>query len=174
MTLVRLNVQKVGIQFPREFLEAMWKTKTGRVSFADYLRHAVRAYRTRTGRQQIKEYPIVPGHGFPSNVRSRYESLIEARRGKYRTVDFKWADLPARVFYEIDPVSKSLTLNERYRSHFKTGARYTSVDAPLVKMLLMKLLEQDFDRHRITQERERQHEILNGVILQCIKEENFR
>lgn len=169
---VRLNVQKFSTQFPRGFVDAIWSAKSGGISFPDYLQAADKAYCLGAGKQNIKDYPFVPDSGFPTALREAYKGLIGAKAGRSRIVKFEWIDnLPAHLFYEVDRETKTIQLNCKHRDAFTRG-RASPVDAPLVKLLLLALLETDLDRGKITRACAKRHLILNEMIIRCLAVEN--
>jgi hypothetical protein len=135
-----LQTQKSGVDAPGGFAEAVRSSSAGKLTWTDYIRDAQQAYRKSP---EIK-YPVVPGRGFPVAVRSRSKQLFanSSRRKGFTQFSIAWTELEPGQFFEIDRVSRVISINRDYRVGLKSRA---GDDGAIFKTLLFVLLREDLE-----------------------------
>jgi hypothetical protein len=140
---VTINPEKVGTTFDDELRSALVRARgadgTTLASFREESRHVAKIAKQRVA--SPIEAPL-PGDGVADSVREAFE--VHTEPNDAFPVDIKWSLLPYDRVYEIDVDAHRLVLNARYRRAV-VGRRSLDIDdAPLVKSLLLLLLEDHF------------------------------
>lgn len=135
-----LQTQKSGVDAPAAFVGAVRNSRSGKLTWADYLRDAQQAYR----KSPEIRYPVVPGKGFPVAVRNRSKSLFAdgARRKGFTKFSVEWAGLEPGKFFEIDRNERVISINEAYRPGLKGRP---GDDGAMFKTLLFAMLRDDLE-----------------------------
>ncbi|MDF3337900.1 ATP-binding protein [Mycolicibacterium septicum] len=140
---VTINPEKVGTTFDDELRGALVRARatdgTTLASFRDDARHASRVSRQRTA--SAIEAPL-PGDGVPASVKDAF--ALHTEPNDAFPVDIRWSLLPEEQVYDIDIDKHRLVLNARYRSAVVGRKSLDFDDAPLIKSLLLLLLEDHF------------------------------
>ena len=144
-----LTLQKTGLVTPRAFLDALTAARSGRKPFTEYLQDAIETYRA-TGPPPVSEPPLAPVTGLTAGLRLKIRRILTDGGGGTRPMRFEWSELPADRFFKLDQDTEVIQLNSLYRGVVLNGARASSADAPLVKMLLFLLLREELDRERMS------------------------
>src|SRR5205085_8286533 len=117
-------------------------TKSG-VTFKKYQSDAQAAYR----KQKIKDrarFPMVPGAGMPVKVQKAVADVLrEEGTGRPHKVAFVWTSLDNDEVVRISAGTRQILLNKRFRKELSEGER---ADAPVLKMLLLFLLQDHLEK----------------------------
>ena len=159
-----LNVQKSLVIVPPPFVESVQTTtSTNGTQFSKYRSLAERVYRKKDVRAQ-SDYPLVPEGSLPAEVARRAREIL-ADGGKTRPIQIVWDDLSEiDALFDIDRENMRLRLDKRMRKQLLAGRRATAADLPVIKILLLLLLEQDFNKARNSAQRRKQLDALNELL----------
>jgi hypothetical protein len=161
-----LSVQKSKIIPPPTFVPAVHEAISGRTTFTEYLEAAEEVYRQKKIRGPSEV--LLPARGFPTRVRKALGKQIP-RSSPRRRISFLWERLePERVF-EPDRDSDRILLNALYRTQI-TGGYGSGADVPLVKALLLLMLNDEFARRRVSAARVEWLDHCNAVLLEVVKQ----
>lgn len=137
---VTINPEKVGTTFDDELRGALAHARTADsttlASFREDAKHAAKLARQRTATPI--EAPL-PGDGLPVAVKDAFAMHTEPNDAF--PIDIRWSLLPEEQVYDIDINNHRLVLNARYRSAVVGHKSLDIDDAPLIKSLLLLLLE---------------------------------
>ncbi|OBB45419.1 ATP-binding protein [Mycobacterium sp. 852002-51961_SCH5331710] len=140
---VTINPEKVGTTFDDELRGALARGRatdgTTLASFREDATHAAKHARQRTA--SPIEAPR-PGDGLPASVKDAFATHTEPN--DVFPIDIRWSLLPEGKAYDIDIHEHRLVLNARYRSAVVGRKSLDIDDAPLIKSLLLLLLEDHF------------------------------
>jgi hypothetical protein len=140
---VRINPEKVGTRFDDElrgaFVRAQATDGTTLASFREDAKHAAKVAKQRAA--SPIEAPL-PGDGLPDSVKGAFASYTEPNDAV--PIDIRWSLLPDERIYDIDIDEHRLVLNARYRAAVVGHKSLDINDAPLLKSLLLLLLEDHF------------------------------
>lgn len=168
-----LNVQKSKVVTPPAFATAIALAKgaDGSAWLAGYRRAANQAYRKD---DRVRDnYPLVPSGGLPAEIIDlARKELADGRERKLRSVRIQWAPIASPDFFEFDRDGLTIHLNKNYRSAVLGGRRGSSTDAPIVKLLLFLLLEEDFERDRTSKGRKDRLDAINRLLSEAVKHED--
>jgi hypothetical protein len=140
----KLDVTKSRLDPGPEFGIAMLAatTKTS-ITFKKYQLDAQTAYR----KQKIKDrarFPMIPGAGMPVKVQNAVADILrEEGTGRPHKVAFVWETLDNDEVVRISAGSRQILLNKRFRKELAEGKRS---DAPVLKMLLLFLLQEHLEK----------------------------
>jgi hypothetical protein len=167
-----LDVKKCGINAPAVFPLALQSAcfADGQ-RFEEYLKLAESTYRQR-GENGDADFPMVPGRGFPSKVRSVFQRRLSPN-GKGRESSILWRRLPSELFFELDRDNDQIVLNSQYRSRILRGTNGSMNDAPIIKTLLFFLCASELDAERVTKKKQQRIDLINAALiaaLQCLEE----
>lgn len=142
---VTMNSEKQGIRFEARFTQALAHAMShdGLTSFQSYLADAEFAYKTAQRRNRTRRPTIKPDKGFAPKLRHVIGSEFDFIHGK-DPIEIRWKRLPDGEFVDIDFVSHTVWLNNRYRSMF-VPERGGMNDAPVLKALLYLLTRNIFE-----------------------------
>lgn len=166
-----LNVQKSLVIVPSSFVETIEKScaKDG-TKFSTYRSAAERVYRKKDLRAH-NDYPLVPDGAIPVDL-VRKSAEILASGSKTRPVKISWESLDdVGALFEVDPKEMSIRIDSRIRKQLLGGRRATATDLPFLKILLFLLLEQDFDKSRISSNRKAYLSRVNEMLRIALKHE---
>jgi hypothetical protein len=159
------NVQKSAVQATAALSQALQAATSGKTTFEDYLADARRAYRAGRRRPESgRPVPSVPGAGVPTALRRKLNELLGGK-GLVREIDFVWESLPKKKVFEVEPEADRIVLNRKYRRQLLGPAAASVSDAPLVKLLLFLLLEDELDRSRNSRKHQDWLDRCNKVLL---------
>lgn len=140
---VTINPEKVGTTFDGELRGALAHARaadsTTLASFREDAKHAAKLARQRTAAPI--EAPL-PGDGLPVAVKDAFAMHTEPNDAF--PIDIRWSLLPEEQVYDVDINNHRLVLNARYRSAVVGQKSLGIEDAPLIKSLLLLLLEDHF------------------------------
>jgi hypothetical protein len=160
-----LNVQKSSVIVPPGFVEAAQVATSAEGDTLDsYRALAQQVYRKRDHKAAAARR-LVLGAGAPAKLRRVMLEGIEAAEGEVRPVSFRWIDLDGSEFFRVDRDGDRILLNERYRNDVLAGLEPESSDVPLLKTLLLLLLEQDLKRSRVPAKRKQELAKINQLLI---------
>ena len=162
-------VQKSKVSPPRNFVGAIRNARAGTTTFADYVAHAVKVYRSEGRAEQADERMLVPWGGLSANLRGRAREILAADEGRIRRVNFRWKPLDAEVVFALDRPRGIINLNEMHRQAILGAARKSRNDAELFKSTLFLLVRDYFDRKPLTRGRAEFLEACNKLLLGSLK-----
>jgi hypothetical protein len=170
-----LSVQKSRVVTPPAFVPAVSEGKDadGQPWLSKYRRAADQAYRHDD--RAIEDYPFVPMGALPAElIELARDELAGGRQRNVRPVRVEWAPLASPDFFEIDRESSVIRLNRNYRSAVLAGRRGTATDAPIIKLLLFLLLQEDFERDRMSGGRKERLDAINRLLSEAVEHEDRR
>ncbi|AIR98595.1 ATP-binding protein [Streptomyces glaucescens] len=147
----RLSVKKEGVQASPAFVASLEvaKDSLGR-TFTQYLSDAERVYREARKRNGVARKAVVPpGRGIDPQVRQAIEEELPVLAGE-DALQFRWQRLPNDRFFEIDQGGRMVSLNQHYRAALLGGRAGSLNDAPMVKSLMYLLMQDAFQRERVS------------------------
>jgi hypothetical protein len=141
---IRFN--KSGVDAPVSFVNALQSaTSDDGTSFAAYIERAIEVYRAKSS---PKMKPVVPpGSGLKVAVRKTVVNNFPVIP-RDEEVTIRWRRLPPEQFFDIDRDCRVLVLNSIYRRAVLGSRPATEADAPIVKSLLLLLLNDMFRTQR--------------------------
>ncbi|MER6972606.1 ATP-binding protein [Nocardioides sp. NPDC000445] len=167
---VAITPEKIGITFDDElrgaFLRARASDGTTLASFRDVARNAAKVARQRVA--SPIEAPK-PGDGLTAAVRDAFAEHTQPNDPS--PIDIRWGLLPEDYVYDIDLDTnpRRLVLNARYRLAIVGRRSLDRNDAPLVKSLLLLLLEDHFLGTGSGARKKREDAAWQGVLLAAIQ-----
>lgn len=164
---VTINPEKIGTTFDDELRGALARARandgTTLASFRDDAKHAARIAKQRTATPI--EAPQ-PGDGLPTQVKDAFATYTEPN--DTFPIDINWSLLPEEQVYDIDIRDHRLVLNARYRSSIVGHKSLDINDAPLIKSLLLLLLEDHFVGTGSGAKKKREEQAWQAVLLAAI------
>ncbi len=140
-----VRFSKSGVDAPRAFGMALKAARAADgTTFPEYLERAIQVYRTRD-EPKVKSI-LSPGTGMKMPVRGAFRTALPVSSDG--PIDLRWAELPVDQFFKLDRDGLELTLNKRYRRAVLGARKASAADAPLVKALLVLLLNDFFRTKR--------------------------
>ncbi|MBD0022535.1 ATP-binding protein [Gordonia pseudamarae] len=168
---VTINPEKVGTTFDDElrsaFVHARTADNTTLESFREDARRAEKVSKQRVA--SPIEAPM-PGDGLPVSVKVAFATHTEPNDGYL--IDIRWSLLPADQIYAIDLDDHRLVLNARYRSAIVGHPSLDIDDAPLVKSLLLLLLEDHFVGTGGGAKKKRENVAWQAILLAAVHEQH--
>lgn len=167
--LFSLDVKKSGIREPVGF-EGALRAATAKdgTKFSDYRATAQKIYRS-ASRDDCSRFPVVPGAGIAKPLREAILDVLLPEGGRRREIAFEWGAVDTGDFFEVDRENWTVRLNKLFRSTVLGGSAGSSADAPIVKLLLFFLLQEEFDRDRVSRQQRERLEKLNGALVAAVK-----
>lgn len=168
---VSLDVKKMVIQLPPDFVKAIQGSKTSSgTDFKKYLAFADETYRTKPVPE--KELPLIPVDGLPAGLRDFLlkELRIEGTK-RFRKLKFVWSKLDDDHLFELDRDLDTLRLNKTYRRQLLHGLDGSSADIPVVKCLLFLVLRDVLYSQRISTKVRERMEQANRILACAVKHE---
>ncbi len=159
-----LNVQKSAVITPPAFESSMSAaTSDDGDVFEDYRRAAQNVYRKKD-KGAHKDFPLVPSNGLPKRYESEVKRILAPGPGRIRRVDFEWVEFESGDLFDVDRDEHVIYLNQAYRKHLLGGLPKGKTDLPLLKTLIFLLVEEDFDKGRMSAKRKKRLKDINDVI----------
>lgn len=165
----KLDVKKSKVEPPPEFARLVLNATAGKSSFKEYWSDAQLVYRKQKKIEKAL-FKFLPGRGFPAAARgSVKEALFAKGTGRGTKVGFVWDDLDPDEFFRVDREAGKLMLNEAYRSKVLGCRKASGTDAPLVKLLLLLLFQEEFDRRASSEKFREWARRINIAMIQTLK-----
>ncbi|WP_371827937.1 ATP-binding protein [Rhodococcoides fascians] len=170
---VTINPEKVGTTFDDELRNALVSARaadgTTLGSFREDAKHAAKLAKQRTA--SPIDAPL-PGVGLPVSVKDAFDTHTEPN--DTLPIDIRWRILPDDQVYDIDVSEHRLVLNAKYRSVI-VGHRSLDIDdAPLIKSLLLLLLEDHFVGTGSGAKRKREESAWQAILLAAVGAQDSR
>jgi len=170
---VTINPEKVGTTFDDELRGALVRAQatdgTTLASFREDAKHAAKVAKQRTA-SPIEAPP--PGDGLPNSVKDAFTTHTEPNDSF--PIDIRWSLLPDEQVYDIDIDKHQLVLNARYRSAVVGHKSLDIDDAPLIKSLLLLLLEDHFVGTGSGAKKKREEAAWQAILLAAIEAQSDR
>lgn len=164
-----VSVQKSGLQMTAALATTFRAAKAGRETLLDFLDDARKTYRAeRRKARPATNVPLVPGPGVGAATRRSAKSKITKDK-LVREIAFEWVSLPKATVFAIDADEDRILLNRKHRQRILGANRATGVDAPIVKLLLFLLLENEFDRERVSVKHLAWLKRCNAILYEAVK-----
>lgn len=167
--LFKLDVRKSKVEPPPTFAPNVNAVENRSGSFRQYVRDAQLAYR----RQKKKEralFSFLPGRGFPASARGSVRRILwEKGTGRPQLVHFAWEELDPDVLVELDRDRNRIVLNSLYRPRILQSKRASGADAPVVKLLFLLLLQEEFPRKNSSERYREWMERINHAMVAVLK-----
>ncbi|MCR5976555.1 ATP-binding protein [Gordonia jinghuaiqii] len=164
---VAINPEKIGTTFDDELRGALMRARaadgTTLASFREDSTHAAKLAKQRTA--SPIEAPM-PGSGLPVPVKDAF--AIHTEPNDAFPIDIRWSLLPEDQVYDVDLRSHRLVLNARYRSAVVGHKSLDMDDAPLIKSLLLLLLEDHFVGTGSGAKKKREESAWQAILLSAI------
>lgn len=146
----QLDIKKSHVEPPSDFVAKVSAATQGRHSFKEFIKDALAVYKKQKKIDSAK-FPHVPGRGFPAGAADEVRSILHERgAGKPRAVHFSWKELAPRKLFDLNRNRHVIILNKLYRRNILQSGKASSTDAPLAKLLLLFLLQDEIDRQHST------------------------
>jgi hypothetical protein len=142
-----LNVQKSGFSVPAGFLDALPGARSDGLTFSQFIRDAIDAYRAREA-HGAQNGTVVPSRGIPAGLTARLRHVLANNENQPREFEFVWRTMHPDQFFDIDREQGTIALNATYRDKVVPEGRRTRNDAPLIKVLTFLLLQDELPRQR--------------------------
>lgn len=167
--LFSLDVKKSGIREPVGFADALRSANApDGTRFSEFKAVAQKVYRS-ARRSDVSNHPLLPGQGLSKSLQNQIGDILLPQGGRRRDVTFEWSELEPNQFFDLDRDELVLKLNRDYRTTVLNGARGSSADAPLVKLLLYFLVESEFDSNRVSKQQRERLDRLNDSLLAAVR-----
>ena len=170
---VAINPEKAGTAFDDELRSALVHATTTDGMTLDSYRAAAKLEARVSRRRSASpiEAPL-PGHGLPEVVKDAFSEHTEPN--DVFPIDVNWRLLPEQQVYTIDVDQHCLVLNAKYREAV-VGHRSLDIDdAPVVKSLLLLLLEDHFVGTGSGAKKRRQEAAWQAILLSAIRAQSAR
>ena len=170
---VTINPEKIGTTFDDELRGALVRAHTPDgttlASFREDATHAAKLAKQRTA--SPVEAPQ-PGDGLPVSVKDAFATHTEPNDAF--PIDIRWTLLPQGQVYDIDIGEHRLLLNARYRAAVVGHKSLDIDDAPLIKSLLLLLLEDHFVGTGSGAKKKREEAAWQAILLAAIEAQSSR
>ena len=172
----RLSTQKHKIITPENFVDSVKDAETSNgIPFNAFRSEAQQIYRKKSKKAKLQDI-IVPNAGIPKPVVKkirRQASEVYNKEGKnllqYRNINFEWSHFQEELLFKIDRKEDRILLNKAFRSQLLLGEKGSPTDIPLIKMLLMFLVKEDFKKTKWSADRKKEIEYMNMVFISTLK-----
>jgi hypothetical protein len=165
----KLNLAKSSLEPPPDFVPRVSAATNRGHTFKEFIADAQRAYRKQK-KKDSAQFPFLPGRGFPSESKSAAKRILHERgAGKPKNVHFSWQELDPHVFFVLNRDKAVISLNKLYRRKVLQSRKASATDAPLIKLLLMFLLQDELHRKNETEKYVAWVDGLNNVLVATIK-----
>ncbi len=168
-TGLNVDVKKSSLQVSAAQAQAFLQASDGTLNFEGYLdaaRHYLRAVRKRD--VETSRTISVPGEGVPARVR-RLAAQKLAGDKPTEEINFAWEPLDEELVFQLDLTQSRVVLNRLHRQAILGADPASGADAPIVKMLLFLLLQNDFERTRTSPKRREEIRQINALLLEVVK-----
>lgn len=165
---VLINPEKAGTAFDDELRSALVNAKAADgTTLAKYRADAANEAKVSKKRSATPIEAPHPGDGLPKAVKNAFRAYSDPIDAV--AIDIKWRVLPEHTVYEIDVEGHSLLLNAKYREAV-VGYRSLDIDdAPLVKALLLLLLDDHFVGTGSGAKKKREDAAWQAILLSAIR-----
>lgn len=166
-SMFKLDVTKSTLDPSPQFIGALQGAATDGVTFEKYLAAAEGSYRRQKKKDNAK-FPVIPGTGLSVKAQRAIAGILhESGTTRPDRVSFKWSRLDADEVVRVSLESSVIMLNSRYRSALVEG---DSNDAPVLKVALMFLLQDELLKAFSTQKSIDWMQRINLALLASMKE----
>lgn len=165
---VLINPEKAGTTFDDELRSALVHAKAADgTTLAKYRADAANEAKVSKRRSATPIEAPLPGSGLPKSAKKAFRTHTEPNDTV--AIDIKWRVLPEHQVYEIDIDQHSLLLNAKYREAVLGHRSLDIDDAPLVKSLLLLLLDDHFVGTGSGAKKKREDAAWQAILLSAIR-----
>ncbi|MFA4084523.1 ATP-binding protein [Mycobacteroides salmoniphilum] len=165
---VTINPEKMGTTFDDELRVAFARAKaTDGTTLELFREHAKRAAKIARQRTASPIEAPLPGDGLPVSVKDAFAMYTEPNDPF--PIDIRWSLLPKERVYDIDIDKHRLVLNAKYRSAVVGHKSLNIDDAPLIKSMLLLLLEDHFVGTGSGAKKKREEAAWQAILLAAIE-----
>jgi len=141
-----VSFDKSSVEAPRSFVDALTNAEADdRTTFRTFTEKADAVYRSR-GKATVKPV-LAPGGGVKVDLQRTFKDKLPVVK-REKDVDILWQRLNSEIFFSIDRENRLLAINSMYRAAILGGRKGSRGDAPLVKILLLLLVNDIFKSER--------------------------
>ncbi|PWK47911.1 ATP-binding protein [Pleionea mediterranea] len=171
-----VNVQKDKVNVPESFIPSLRHAKTDSwLTFFEYRVEAQKIYRKKSDKAKLQKV-VIPAKGIPRPVVKKIKRQainVYEREGKpkpnYRGIKFEWVDFKEENIFQVDRDTDSILLNKAFRNELLLGAKGSPTDIPLIKMLILFLVQDDFKKTKTSFERKKELDYINKVLISTLR-----
>lgn len=165
---VIINPEKAGTAFDDELKRALTQAKAADgTTLAKYRADAANEAKVSKQRSATPIEAPHPGSGLPKTVKEAFRTHTEP--SDTVVIDIKWRVLSENQVYKIDIDRHALLLNAKYREAVLGHRSLDIDDAPLVKSLLLLLLDNHFLGTGSGAKKKREDAAWQAILLSAIK-----
>lgn len=167
-SMFKLDVTKSHLDPSPQFTSALQNavSPNGK-TYEKFIAHAIGTYR-RQKKKEAARFAVIPGAGIsPKGQRAIATILTEKGAERPTRISFKWAKLDFDEIFRADAVNATILLNLKYRKALAEG---TSDDAPVLKVALMFLLQEELEKAFATKKSLDWMQRVNQSLLASLKE----
>lgn len=168
-SVFKLDLAKSSFEPPPDFVSRVYAATNRGRTFKEFIADAQRAYRKQK-KKDSAQFPFLPGRGFPSDSKNAAKRILHERgTEKPKNVHFSWQELEPHVFFVLNRDRATIGLNKLYRRKVLQSGKASATDAPLIKLLLMFLLQDELGRRNETEKYRTWVDGLNNVLVATVK-----
>lgn len=143
----RMSPQKDRVEWDAGITQAITEARDDHgYTWTQYLEDARDAHRRGRTEARRRRRTIEPGRGFAPELRAVLGDTFEHLPAEPE-LSVRWRAFPDETFLDIDRVTRTLWLNQRYRTVMNGGRANSLNDTPLLKAALYPLAEDLFQGH---------------------------
>jgi hypothetical protein len=167
-SIFKLQVTKMGLQPTPEFIQALQAAKgPGGLTFEKYISDAQSVYRKRKTIERAR-FPMVPADGLsPNAIKGIAKVLKEKGCPSPEPVSFRWSRLDPYELFRITPGKLQVQLNTLYRKQLAHNGKN---DAPVLKLALLLLLQDELQKASVRQSAEEWIRRVNEAMIAALKD----
>ncbi|HCC79707.1 MAG: hypothetical protein A2X25_09035 [Chloroflexi bacterium GWB2_49_20] len=166
-SMFKLDVTKSRLDPSPNFINALKTASTNGITFDKFIDHAENAYRKQKKIEGAR-FPLIPGKGISAKAQKAIANILEEKgTGRPKKVSFKWSSLDLDEIVRLDPENDVINLNSKYKKYLVEGS---SGDAPVLKLVLMFLFQNQLEKSFITQKTLDWLQSINQTLLASMKE----
>lgn len=166
-SLFKLDVTKSRLDPAPAFMRALLGAEDSKgITFEKYIDQADRTYRKQKTKERAR-FPVVPGSGISVSAQRAIATLLkEEGAGKPTKVSFKWVRLDSDEVVRVEAGNTVILLNSRFKRELAEGS---GSDAPVLKIALMFLLQDEIGKSFTTKVSEEWLQRINHALIASLK-----
>jgi hypothetical protein len=166
-SVFKLDVTKSRLEPSPSFLIAIHAASTDGLTFQKYIEQAQTSYRKQKTQERAR-FPLVPGKGLSVKAQTAIANILEESGvGRPSKVTFVWKNLDLDEIFRLDVREDIIYLNNVYKKYLVEGH---STDAPVLKLLLMFLCQDQLEKSFVTKKSGDWLQRINQAALASMKE----
>lgn len=165
-SLFKLDVTKSRLDPAPAFTRALLEANRDGMTFERYIERAERVYRRQKTKDRAR-FPVIPGNGLNASAQQAIATILkEDGAGRPTKVAFKWEKLSYDEIVKIEPGEPVILLNSWYKKALAEGA---GTDAPVLKLVLMFLLQDEIGKSFLTKVSSERLQKINLALIASLK-----